>query len=621
MAEHSTRTRREFLKKAAVVGGASSLGACVAGQTPRGSRNSVTHKYTPSFYPKHNERTKGWMRFMWQKATTADDWGYSEDIERPWGINIPRGEIDWTVDGNGPHPWWDQYSAPPMLSYPRFDLTDSSYAILMMSEQTPAWREAYTRMLDELAVRHTSYWAAIDWNTFIGPSPDRENYGPTSAPGFQAWPERVRGNYDSPGWTANGVEPWGLQPDPIGADGNLFFRGWLNLLLSIYKYVSGDDKWERPWQIAGYENEKFEWTQPRIVEHLHRQYTEHPEGPQCENTKIWPFCNSAAGLGMYLSDQLGVTNSHGVFENWIEFMRDNYMSINAQNQIEWMTMYYDPIAEFKVNIPGTGGAGVGTAFYLMPQSPELATQIYEATANAQGWRDPKREIRPNTNGLVMAKALGDHTVVSRLSAAAERYSEPKWFGEEMDKFGWWFNNGEPWPRGQASAQQMISEIAEGNWIDAFQAKNLDKYTAPTVEGIDYPSLGIDTAWNDKESGVLHVGTYVADRSRAGESTSWQITNLPNAADAVVICDGTTISDVQVLNANTIRVPTDIAQHQYQIYTGYFGQELALSKPEPLSSGTASIVAATRRSAEQNIRAAEAVVASGGAGCPCCAGVT
>jgi len=615
MSQTISKSRRNFLKTASVVGGVASLGACASS----GPLDIATHKFTPSFYPKHNERTKGWMRFMWQKATTEDDWGYSENIARPWGINLPRGEIDWTDDGKGPHPWWDQYTSAPMLSYPRFDLADSSFPIMLMADQTPAWREVYTRIMDELATRHTSYWAAIDWNTFIGPSPDRENYGPLNAPGYQSWPERVRENYDSPGWTANGVEPWGLQPDPIGADGNLFFRGWLNLVLSIYKYVSGDDKWEKPWQIAGFENEMFEWTQPKIVEHLHNQYTAHPEGPQCENTKIWPLCNSAAGLGMHLSDQLGVTNAHGAFENWIEFMKDNYMSISDQNQIEWMTLYYDPLAEFKVNTPGTAATGSTTAFYLMPQSREIAAQIYEATARSNGWHDPKREIAADSFGLVLAKALGDHTAISRLSAAAERDFEPRWFGEDMDKFGWWFNNGEPWPRGQSTARQMISEIAEGNWADVFKVKHMDKYAAPTLEGVDYPNLGVDTAWNDKDSGVLHIGTYVGERDAAGQSTSWQITNLPNAGEVVVICDGTAIADVQVLNANTIRVQSDIGQHQYQIYTGYFGQEVALSKPAPMTVASSSTAAVTRRTAEQNIKAAETVMTSKATGCPCCAG--
>ena len=259
----------------------------------------ATHSQFPTLHPEHNERTRGWLRFLWQKATTPDDWSY---------------------EGEEPHPWWDQYTSAPLLSYPRFDLSNSSYAVLLMADQTPAWREVYTRIMDELATRHTTFWAAIDWNTFIGPSPDRQNYPPGLT---NQWPERVRGNYDAPGWTANGVEPWGLDPDPIGATGNLFFRGWLNLVLSIYKYVSGDDKWERPWLVAGYENEHFEWTQPRIMDYLRRQYTDQPEGPHCENTKIWPFCNSAAGLGIYLSDRLGGRPSHGVFENWVEFCRDN----------------------------------------------------------------------------------------------------------------------------------------------------------------------------------------------------------------------------------------------------------------------------------------------------------
>lgn len=617
MPQADSRSRRNFLKNSAVVAGAATLGACASSSpsVTSAASQTATYRHTPSFYPKHNERTKGWLRFMWQKATTADDWSYSGNEELPWGIKLNKGAIDFADDGKGPHPWWDQYSASPYLSYPRFDLSDSSYPILMMAEQTPAWREVYTRIMDELATRHTAYWAAIDWNTFIGPSPDRENYPPAMMFG---WPERVHGNYDFPGWVANGVEPWGLQKDPIGADGNLFFRGWLNLVLGIYKYVSGDDKWERPWQIAGYENEHFEWTQPRITEHLQRQYTDHPEGPHCENTKIWPLCNSAAGLGIYLSDQLGMSNAHGAFENWIEFAKDNYMGMNDRNELEWSTLYYDPLEDFKVNFPGAAG-GLGVAFYLLPQSPEIATLIYDNVANTAGWRDPKRQIAPSAQGLTMARALGDHTAVARLSAAAERASEPKFFGEDMDKFGWWFNNGEPWPRGQGSAQMMISEIAEGNWAEAFKVKHMDKYSAPTLEGVDYPRLGIDQAWNDKDNGVLNISTYVADRALAGQQTSWRITNLPNASEAVVICDGETVSDVEILDGNTIRVPTDFAQHQYQIYTGYFGQEVVLSKPDPASVANASTVAATRRTAVQNAKAAESVMVSGSANCPCCTG--
>ncbi len=100
------------------------------------------------------------------------------------------------------------------------------------------------------------------------------------------------------------TEPWGLQPDPIGADGYLFFRAWFLLLLATHKYISGDDKWARTFKVTGYHDETFDWDMHRIAERLESQYRAHPEGPQCENTKIWVFCNTAGGLGMHLYDKV-----------------------------------------------------------------------------------------------------------------------------------------------------------------------------------------------------------------------------------------------------------------------------------------------------------------------------
>lgn len=184
-----------------------------------------------------------------------------------------------------------------VLSYGRFDLSFSSYALLLMADQTPAWREVYTEIADGLASRYPTYWGAIDWLTQIGEDPKRANYPP---PVMGQIPDRLKGNYNRFGWTGNGVQPWGLQRDPIGADGYLFFRGWFTLLLSIYKYVSGDDKYTRTFPVTGYGDEVFEWDHHRIAAQMERQYQEHPEGPQCENTKIWFYCNAAGGLGMYL---------------------------------------------------------------------------------------------------------------------------------------------------------------------------------------------------------------------------------------------------------------------------------------------------------------------------------
>jgi hypothetical protein len=71
---------------------------------------------------KLSERSRGWLGHLWRKAMTEDGW--SKDGE--------------------PLPWWDQRSVEPMLSFPRFDLSESSYALLFMANRTPAWREVYT---------------------------------------------------------------------------------------------------------------------------------------------------------------------------------------------------------------------------------------------------------------------------------------------------------------------------------------------------------------------------------------------------------------------------------------------------------------------------------------------
>lgn len=264
-----------------------------------------------------NPRARGWLRHVYRKATTVDDWSRAGE----------------------PDGWWDRYSTPPMLNFPRFDLSESSYALALMADVTPAWREVYAEILDRLIERHTTFWAAVDWLTQFGHDPKRGEYP-------EAWkglfvPEHLWGKYDAPGWTANGVAPWGLQPDPVGSDGNLFFRGFLNLMLAIHRYVSGDDKWDRPFPVAGLEDQTFEWTHSRIASFLSEQWEARPEGPHCENTKIWPFCLSAAGLGLQLTDRTTSTSHHWVFGQWVEdVLRKKYMAFTPDGRMQSMGLYY-----------------------------------------------------------------------------------------------------------------------------------------------------------------------------------------------------------------------------------------------------------------------------------------
>ena len=211
-----------------------------------------------------DDRSLGWLRYLHRKATTADDW-----------------------DREGrPHPHWDNITGAPMLSWHRFDLIDSSYAVALMADRTPAWREVYSEILDQLVTRHTSWWAASDWLTQFGSDPDRANYP-------EAWrsiiPANAWGEYDVPGLTANGIEPYGVQMDPIAADGMLFFKGFFGLLLGLHRYVSNDEQWNQPFEMIRDGEHTFTWTYSEISAHLANQWRNRPIGVHCENTKIWPY--------------------------------------------------------------------------------------------------------------------------------------------------------------------------------------------------------------------------------------------------------------------------------------------------------------------------------------------
>ena len=540
----AVHSRRSFVRRVGAAAGAVALSPSAMAEAAGQSAPQLPPETPRSVHPTLNRRARGWLRFLWEKATTPDNWN---------------------ADGV-PHMWWDRYSNPVVTSYGRFDLHNSSYALLLMADETPAWREVYTRIADGLASRYPTYWGAIDWLTQIGDDPRRANYPDYVMAGI---PERLRGNYNRIGWTANGVEPWGLSPDPIGSEGNLFFRGWFNLVLGIYRYISGDDKYERPFDVTGYQDEVFQWDQHRIAELLEQQYRERPEGPHCENTKIWFVCNTAAGLGLHLYDRINGRETHRPVRGFLEYARENFMGVGNDGRLEWVTSYYDPIVNHKAN--GGPGAGVGTAFLLLPQDRELATFLYESAANALGWNNPRVEIRSSQSGLVLARELGDHTAVARLRAAAERDYDPRYFGDDNEMFGWWFNLNEAYPRGQRSASMMVSEVGMGDaWYRAFDAPHLDKFDAPTVEGIDFPALGVYQAWNDTESGALHVGTYAASPDRRGLDTSWRISNLPSADDVYILCDGEPFRRFSVVDPNTIRLDATIDLRHYQVFTGYRG---------------------------------------------------
>ena len=112
------RSRRDFIKGVGVAGAAAlSSSPLVSGAMAEAAQTRQPLETTPrSAFPTLNGRTRGWLRFLWEKTTTEDDWGAH-------GV---------------PHPWWDRYTVPVVLSYGRFDLSYSTYALLMMAGRPDA---------------------------------------------------------------------------------------------------------------------------------------------------------------------------------------------------------------------------------------------------------------------------------------------------------------------------------------------------------------------------------------------------------------------------------------------------------------------------------------------------
>jgi hypothetical protein len=471
-----------------------------------------------------------------------------------------------------------------MCAFPRFDLGESAYALPLMCEVTPAWREVYTRIAREFCDRHMTFWAAIDALVLIGEDPNVDRYPPE----WQIYiPERLRGAYAPPGWIGNGDERWGLNPDPIAADGNVFFRGFFNLLLSVYAHVSGDKRYHAPFQVSGYLDRQFTWTQPELARFISDQLADRPEGIHCENTKIWPFCVSATGLGLKAYDAVNGTRLRDPYDAWTEFAQRHYMGRDRRGDLEWFAFYYDPIVQEACSFPDhvTAMGALVTLPYIYPQRPDWGLWLYEQCVHKLGWSNPKAKLNefiPDPRGisiaLLIAHEVGDEVTETRLREHVEQHWEPRFFGSEQDRFGFFFGWDEEFPRGQQSALLMIPEVGgRGSWKRWSDDANLAKFEEPTVEGVDYPSIGLSTARNDLDRGELRIGTYAATPSHGGRDTTFRVTKLPDPARVRVTCDGEAFTAWRPVSADAIELELSIGGHELVVQTGYHGQRVAVTR--------------------------------------------
>jgi hypothetical protein len=285
---------------------------------------------------------------------------------------------------------------------------------------------------------------------------------------------------------------------------------------------------------------------------------------------------SAAGLGLMMYDKIFDNNFHSSYSNWLSFTKDKYYGFNKNGSLEWVTMYFDEINDHHHRTLPTHGLAV--AFYAKPQDPKFAELLYRGAINFLGWDNPSIPItnkfmqdpRMFALGLTMSKEFGDQVTHERLRKYAEENFEPQFFGLNDSQFGFWFNLGEKWPRGQLSALAMCAEVCEpGAWESLFNKPNLTKFYSPSIQGIDFPALFIERAFHDDEQGKLYFSICDGDKTKTNQKTAIEVINIPNVNSIKILCDGKEFKDYTILDDSKISINTEVKNHNFEIMTGYF----------------------------------------------------
>mmetsp|Transcript_29165 Transcript_29165/g.76359 ORF Transcript_29165/g.76359 Transcript_29165/m.76359 type:complete len:242 (-) Transcript_29165:145-870(-) len=235
-------------------------------------------------------------------------------------------------------------------------------------------------------------------------------------------------------------------------------------------------------------------------------------------------------------------------------------------------MYYDPVLDH--NHAPNAAMGLGVAWYTLPQDPAYARQLYDAAIREARWDDSRLPIKPRspasyrsmTLGLVLAIEFGDDVVAAKLRSALEAVAEPRPFGD--NEFGYFFYLGEKWPRGQLNALLAVADVMErpGEWRAVFNDPAFsDRFSQPTVEGVDFPTVGIAQARFDAPSCTLVVETYAGDPARAGEPTSLRLSQLP-PGDLTITEGGRDFDGWLRGGDGVVTVHTTVGSHLFHVQT-------------------------------------------------------
>ncbi len=333
-----------------------------------------------SQFPGLSPRGGGWLRFLWEKATTRDDWS---------AAGAPASLVEQGHRARRPQLW------PVDRSY-------SAYGLLLMADQTPAWREVYTRKCRRTRrpVPHAIGAPSIGL---------RRSVTTRSAPTIRrrSWPQ-------IPASAARQVQPLRLDREWDSSHG----------ACSPIRSLRTDTCFSAPGSCCCWPRTRTSRAttsgRGRSATGVPRRNVRVGHAPHRRTARIAvPRASRRAALREH--ENLGVLqrrwrprhapvrqgvreNTHPAFENFIGYTRENYMKVGSDGKLQSITSYYDPIEKF--HFGANPAAGLLTAHLIQPQNPELGRLLYDGAANTFGWRNGTGDVRANPTGLVMARGTG-----------------------------------------------------------------------------------------------------------------------------------------------------------------------------------------------------------------------
>lgn len=210
---------------------------------------------------------------------------------------------------------------------------------------------------------------------------------------------------------------YGMGDDPI-SEGNIMYKGHLNLMYGLYQMISGNETCSK----------EYTWMTQKIVDEMRKHHAEgRHEGADCEPGRYFAQCNSISLLSLMIYDRLYGTNYADVEARWtVDFIKKKMTDTDYGF---YLKMYQSEVGFCNPLLSGYTNAW--TMAFLRPFEPEYNEKLYEVWKKhftktigpyAYVKEDPEAGPSPlaTMTGMMAAKEFGDIALWGKLRNSIDR---------------------------------------------------------------------------------------------------------------------------------------------------------------------------------------------------------